>query len=99
MQWHMELRSVGCPCLCVVEAKYPKTGGRLHEEEQKLLLLPQLPALDDSGLIKMDDLEVDKLDITTPPTDVPTSDVPAITIPRSVATAIAALPVQQTTAV
>jgi hypothetical protein len=64
------------------------------KKKQKSSLSPQLPALDDSGLIKMDDLEVDKLDITTPPTDVPTSNMPAITIPRSVATAIAELPAQ-----
>jgi hypothetical protein len=69
------------------------------KKKRKLSLSPQLPVLDDSGLIKMDDLEVDKLDITTPPTDVPASDVLAITIPRSVATAIAESPVQQTTAV
>jgi hypothetical protein len=69
------------------------------KKKWKSLLLPQLPVLDNSGLIKMDDLEVDKLNITRPPTDVPASDVPAITIPRSVATTIAKLPVQQTTAV
>jgi hypothetical protein len=69
------------------------------KKKWKSLLSPQLPALDDSGLIKMDDLEVDKLDMTTPPADVPASNMPAITIPRSVATTIAESPVQQTTAV
>jgi hypothetical protein len=60
---------------------------------------PQLPALDDSGLIKKDDLEVDKLDVTTPLIDVPIINAPAIAIPRSLATTIPISPVQQTTAI
>jgi hypothetical protein len=64
------------------------------KKKRKLSSSPQLPALDDSGLIKMDDLEVEKLDITTPPTD-----APATTTPRSPATIIPRSPVQQTAAV
>jgi hypothetical protein len=68
-------------------------GDRM-KKKRKLSSSPQLPALDDSGLIKMDDLEVEKLDITTPPTD-----APATTTPRSPTTIIPRSPVQQTAAV
>jgi hypothetical protein len=64
------------------------------KKKQKSSSSPQLPALDDSSLIKMDDLEVDKLDITTP-----CMNTPATMIPRSLATIIPGSPVQQTAAV
>lgn len=40
------------------------------KKKQKSSSSPQLPALDDSGLIKMDNLEVNKLDVTIPLLDV-----------------------------
>jgi hypothetical protein len=69
--------------------------GDYIKKKQKSSSLPQLSMLDDSGLIKMDDLKVNKLDITTPHTDVPATDAPMITVPKSLATTILGLPVQQ----